>query len=91
MGLFGPKRVSCPAGRWTTIISTSFAQIPVQFDVRFEGEVAGEFETVGSTWIIPGKPVRGALAATLVFQRGYWDTFYRVRVQPNADVVAVVD
>ena len=41
MGLFGSKKIVCPAGRWTSIISTSFAQIPVQFDVRFEGEVAG--------------------------------------------------
>lgn len=91
MGLFGPKRVTCPAGQWTTIVSTSFAQMPKQFDVRFEGEAAGEAEVKKSSWIFPGTPTTVPLAATMAFERGYWNTFYRVRVRPQRDVVAVVD
>jgi hypothetical protein len=90
MGLFGPRRVTCPAGRWTTIISTSFAQMPKPFDVRFEGEAAGEFEETKSSWIFPGKPQRGALAPKLTFSRGYWNTFYKVRVLPQHEVIAEI-
>lgn len=91
MGLFGPTRVTCPAGQWTTIIKTSFAQIPVSFTVRLQGPVAGEFEETKSRWIFRGTGTRGALAETMVFERGYWNTFYSVRVCPRHDVTAIID
>lgn len=91
MGLFGPKRISCPAGAWTTILATSFAQIPKSWVVRFEGEAAGECEVKKSAWIFPGTPVRGPLAPMMTFERGYWNTFFRVRVFPTKDLTAVVE
>lgn len=91
MGLFGPKRISCPAGVWTTIVATSFAQMPKSWTVKFEGAVAGEYEEKKSSWIFPGTPVRKPLAPKITLERGYWNTFYSVRVCPGAEVVAVVD
>lgn len=91
MALFGPTRVSCPAGVWTTIISTWFAQLPKGWSVRIEGEASGECEVKKSAWIFPGSPVRGPLTAQMTFERGYWNTFYSVRLRPTADVVAVID
>lgn len=91
MGLFGPKRITCPGGRWTVVLATSFAQIPKSWSVRFEGNASGDYEEKKSAWIFPGRPVRGALAPAMTFHRGYWNTFYTVRVCPAADVVAVID
>lgn len=91
MGFFGPKNVTCPAGQWTTIISNAFVQFPATFTVHFEGEVAGELEETKSSWIFPGSPRRGQLTARMTFRRGYWNTFYRVRVHPTTNVVAVID
>ncbi len=91
MGFLGPTTVRCPAGRWTTIIATSFAQIPKSWDVHFDGEAYGEFEEKKSSWIFPGAPRRGRLTARMTFDRGYWNTFYSVRVRPDADVVATIE
>jgi hypothetical protein len=91
MGLFGPKRISCPAGQWTTVLKTSFAQIPKSWRIRFEGEPRGEYEEKKTAWIFPTTPVRGTISPVMDFHRGYWNTFYSVRVFPAGDVVAVVD
>ena len=89
--MFGPRKVDCPAGAWTTIISTSFAQLPKSWSVRFEGDVAGEYEEKKSSWLFPGTPRRGPLAPELTFERGYLNTFFRVMVRPERDVVAIID
>lgn len=95
MGLFGPKKVRCPANRWTTIISNRFVQMPAAFDVRMTavggGDVDGVFEEKRSRWIFRGAPVRGSLAPHMTFERGIWNTFYSVQVYPSADSVAEVD
>ncbi len=91
MGLFGPKRITCPAGVWTPILATSFAQMPKSWSVHFEGAVSGEYEEKKSSWIFPGTPVRKPLAPKIRLDRGYWNTFYSVRVHPASDVVAVID
>ncbi len=56
MGWFGQKRITCPGGRRTTILATSFAQIPKCWAVRFEGGAGGEVEITKSAWIFPGTP-----------------------------------
>lgn len=92
MGLFGPTRIDCPAGVWTTIVATSFAQIPKSWTVCFEGEVEGDCEVKRSAWIFPGTPVVGPLTPRMTFERGYWNTFFRVCVRPRTSAVtAVVD
>ncbi|MEO8800998.1 MAG: hypothetical protein ABI551_24110 [Polyangiaceae bacterium] len=92
MKVFGPKRIDCPAAVWTTIVATSFAQFPKSWTVRFEGDVDGECELKKSSWIFPGAPVVGALAARMTFERGYWNTFFSVRVRPRTQaIVAIVE
>lgn len=90
--MFGPKRIDCPVRVWTTLVATSFAQIPMSWAVRFDGEVEGEYELKKSSWIFPGTPVVGALTAHMTFERGLWNTFFRVRVRPRAHaLVALVE
>lgn len=94
MGLFGPKRTRCPAGVWTTIIDDWFVQIPRQYCVRFEthgAALTGTVEEKKSTWIFPGQPTTRSLAPEMSLDRGYFNTFYRVRVRPEHDVDAVVE
>ena len=90
--MFGRRRtITCPAGVWTTVIRTRFAQIPVTWTVRVvaaRGAVAGEFEETKSSWVFPGTPRTGPLQPELDFERGYWDTFYTVRFRP-VDTVTV--
>ncbi|MEO8799201.1 MAG: hypothetical protein ABI551_15030 [Polyangiaceae bacterium] len=52
--MFGPKRIDCPAGVWTTIVAPSFAQFPKSWTVRFEGDVDGECELKNKN----GRPYR---------------------------------
>lgn len=91
--MFANKIINCPAVQWTTIIYTVFAQIPVTWEVRLRpeiGDVAGTFEEKKSSWIFPGQPVSGQLRERLTFERGYWNTFYSVRIRPTTPVVAEV-
>jgi hypothetical protein len=91
--MFGKKTITCPAGQWTTIIRSRFAQMPAVWDVQLHsggGEVAGEFEETKSKWIFRGQPVSGQLRERLTFERGYWNTFYSVRIRPRTQVTAEV-
>jgi hypothetical protein len=93
--MFGKKKtVICPAGEWTTIIGSRFAQMPAVWDVHLRAEgseaVAGEFEETKSRWIFPGQPVAGQLQERLTFERGYWNTFYSVRIRPRTHLVAEI-
>jgi hypothetical protein len=91
--MFGKKTIMCPAGEWTTIIRSRFAQMPASWDVSLRseaGEVAGEFEETKSSWVFPGKPVSGQLCERLTFERGYWNTFYSVRLRPRTTVLAEI-
>ena len=93
--MFGPKRIACPAGQWTTIIRTSFAQMPKAWSVTLtsiEGApVRGDFVESKSAWIFPGSSLPGTIDGVHTFERGYWNTFYSVRVNPAADATAEVE
>ena len=91
MGMLGTKQIACPAGVWTTIITTSLTSFPKAWTVRFDGEIEGECEVKKSAWIFPGTPNTLALAARMTFDRGYWNTFFLVRVRPRAAIVAVIE
>lgn len=95
MGLFGPTKIICPGGVWTTIISNAFVQLPKGFAVRIVttggGTVEGLYEEKKSRWIFPGKPIQGPLAAAMAFERGYFNTFYSVKVCPTTDCIVDVD
>lgn len=95
MGLFGSKLVRCPRGVWTTIISTSFAQLPTVFEVRMKrhdgSAVSGLYERKGSRWLFAGHAQTGPLAERMAFERGLWNTFFSVRVRPDADSIAEID
>jgi hypothetical protein len=94
MALFGPRTVKCPAGQWTFLFDHAFVQLPQSWTVTFEAAdgavVSGEVEEKKSSWIFPNAPVPRALAPQLVFQRGWWNTFYSVRVKPTQDLTATI-
>ncbi len=79
------------------MIRTPFAQLPVTWTLRLvaeggtvagDGTVAGEFEESKTTWVFPGTPRTGPLQPEMVFERGYWNTFYTLRFRP-VDTVTV--
>jgi len=94
MGCGPGNRVECAAGTWTRIITCGFVQCPQAFEVRFEsldgGPIEGEYRELKSIWILPASQGTGSLSPTLLFQRGYFHTFYAVEVNPSRDVIAVV-
>ena len=84
--------VTCPAGQWTAIFDHAFVQIPRSWTVSFAaadgGAPDGEVLEKRSSWIFPNPPVSLPLSAVMTFHRGWWNTFYSVRVKPMQDVVA---
>jgi hypothetical protein len=87
------KTITCPAGQWTTIIRSLFAQMPASWELHLRSEgsdVEGEFEETKSAWVFPGKPVSGQLREHLTFERGYWNTFYSVRIRPRTTLTAEI-
>jgi hypothetical protein len=93
--MFGRRRtLTCPAGVWTTVIHTPFAQLPATWTLRLvadRGAVAGEFEESKSSWVFPGTPRTGPLQPEMVFERGYWNTFYTVRIRPVGTVTVTIE
>jgi hypothetical protein len=55
------------------------------------GAVAGEFEESMSTWVFPGTPRTGQLQPEMVLERGYWNTFYTVRIRPLEAVTVTIE
>ena len=92
--MFGKKTIICPAGEWTTIIRSRFAQLPATWDAHLRSEgcdvVAGEYVETKSRWVFPRQPLSGSLHDRLTFERGYWNTFYSVRIRPRTPVVAEI-
>ncbi len=88
------RKVICPAGQWTTIFDHMFVQLPrtwtVSFAAKDGGAVAGEIQEKRSSWIIPNPPTILPLESTMNFRRGWWNTFYSVRVKPTRDVIAQI-
>jgi len=69
MPLFGAKRVRCPAGVWTKIISNFGRGYPREFRVSFSADdnqdVTGVFKEKRSLWILPQEPVEGGSVQNL--------------------------
>jgi hypothetical protein len=88
-----PKRITCPAGQWTAIFDHAFVQMPNAWRVRFVcsgGPVEGEVAVKKSSWIFPGKPQVQALRDQMDFERGWFNTFFSVRVNPVREVIAEI-
>ena len=43
-----------------------------------------------SSWIFPQPPKSIPLLPLMLFKRGYWNTFYAVRVKPSHDLIAQI-
>jgi len=88
------RTVKCPAGQWTAIFDHAFVQIPNAWTVTFTaadgGVIEGEVMEKRSSWIFPGPPKTLPLAPIMDFERGWWNTFYSVRVKPTRDVTAQI-
>lgn len=88
------RTVKCPAGQWTAIFNHAFVQLPNAWTVTFTatdgGAIAGEVEEKRSSWIFPNPPTTLTLESMMVFKRGWWNTFYSVRVKPTRDVIAQI-
>lgn len=92
MALFRKRKVSCPAGKWTTLISNFGTGMAKTFSIAFytesRGEISGEFIERKYTWIFPQKPVRGSLAPLMEFHRNWINGIYSVKVKPDIDLMA---
>jgi hypothetical protein len=88
------RKVQCPAGEWTAVFNHAFVQLPHEWTVTFStvegGTVEGEVEIQRSSWIFPNQPETQPLEATMTFQRGWWNTFFKVSVKPTRTVVAQI-
>jgi hypothetical protein len=95
MGLFGTKKISCPANQWTTLVSNFAAGMPKTWDITFttiDGSmVAGIFEEKRALWIFPQSPVRGELREKMQFERYWINAIYSIKIYPATDVVAEID
>lgn len=94
MGLFGPRKIRCPAGKWTKIISNFGSGYPRDFHVTFTtddgGPVAGRFIEKRCFWIFPQSPAEGPLTSPAVFHRNWINAIYSVSVRPRTDCWASV-
>ncbi len=87
------KTLTCLGEEWTTVILTRFAQLPVTWTIRVgidRDVISGEFEETKSTWVFPGTSTTGPLQPEMVFERGYWNTFYSVRIRPVETVTVTI-
>jgi hypothetical protein len=89
-----PRVVECPAGQWTTIFNHAFVQLPIEWTVTFHSmdgsPVAGEVSERRSAWIFPQPPIIMALQPQMRFRRGWWNTFYTLRVRPTSALIAQI-
>lgn len=88
------RKVECPAGQWTVIFNHAFVQMPHTWTISFTATdgtaVEGEVEEQCTLWIIPQPPTTYTLTGRMVFRRGWWNTFYSVRVKPMGNVIAEI-
>ncbi len=89
------RKVTCLVGQWTAIFDHAFVQLPNAWTVSFVAadgsEVVGEVMEKRSSWIFPNPPTTRPLMAVMSFERGWWNTFYSVRVKPTCDVIAHIE
>ena len=94
MSLFGKKRIECPKGEWTTLISNFAAGMPADWTIKFTapgGEaIEGSYIEKRYWWIFPQTPVTGKLTPKMRFHRYWINAIYSVRVCPDVDVVAEI-
>jgi len=92
MALFGKRKVTCPACRWTTLISNFGTGMPKTFTIAFiskyDGDISGEFIEKKYFWIFPGKPIRGKIVPLMEFHRDWINGIYTVKVKPDSDLIA---
>jgi hypothetical protein len=62
----------------------------VTFTAPDGGAIEGEVTEKRSSWIFPNPPATLPLAPVMEFHRGWWNTFYSVRVRPARDMVAEI-
>ncbi len=95
MGIFGKKIVECPKEQWTTLISNFAAGMPQYWNITFKtidgSEVKGQYIEKKSVWIFPQKAIEGTLQEKMLFQRGWINTIYSIKVKPETDIVAEID
>ena len=88
------KRIKCPAGVWTTIYSSSFTGVPSEWVVRFEpaagAALSGKITEKRTMWIFPGSEVSRDLAPEMRITRNWINTFYSVKVRPDAEADAII-
>jgi hypothetical protein len=67
--------------------------MPARWTVRVQGDgdaSMGEYEETKSAWVFPGTQTVGPLHEEMVFGRGYWNTFYKVRIRPVETITVTV-
>lgn len=88
------RTIHCPAEQWTTLFNHAFVQFPQSWRVAFRAAdgapVTGEVRVTRTSWIFPNPPELLPLAATMQFERGWWNTFYRVEIKPSRDLTAAI-
>ena len=88
------RTLHCPAGQWTVIFDHAFVQLPRTWTIVFTAldgsPISGEVVEKRSAWIFSQPPTHVMLTARMVFTRGWWNTFYSVRVKPTVDVNAQI-
>lgn len=93
--MFGPRRIRCPAGEWTRIISSFASGYPRTFRVQLATDagapVQGDYVEKRAFWIVPQAAAHGSLAPAMQFHRRWINAIYSVTVRPTADSVAVVE
>ncbi len=93
MGLFGgPKRIECPKGQWTTLISNFGSGMPGDWTVTFTAKdgakIGGSYREKRCWWIFPQTPVEGTLTPRMKFRRHWINAIYSLQVCPDSDVIA---
>jgi hypothetical protein len=85
------KKVVCPAGERTTIISTMFRNYPEIFVLHIVWEHALDGKWIVSTWFPFTDNKAIPLHHTMSFEKSRFDIFYRVDVLPEHDVVVELE
>jgi hypothetical protein len=87
-----PKLITCPAGQWTAIFDHAFVQMPNAWTVYFSGgePLEGEVAVKKSSWIFRKPAQVVPLQAVMHFERGWFNTFFSVRVRPVREVRAEI-
>lgn len=86
------KRIPCPAGKWTTLVSNFGSGMAKTFEIELHGEgvIDGEFEEKAAAWIFPRPARTGSLAPSMRFHRKWINAIYKLRIKPTTDVTATV-